>query len=198
MSCSPKIISKKWIQTKYWKEEKTAEEMAILKKVPSYYIQDLIRKYGLQKKKNRIKPKGKRNYVMPECERAKHRVQKHAKEVLVFKGKSKTPIGIFGSINSASKEFNLRREYIRDCLNPNKPRWSTKDYRFEHKKYKGEIIMERRNNLDFTLDLDNITRGLTAALPNYNTEEIMAHYIKKLQLVWEELGYIKQKDNYEK
>lgn len=185
MSYVPKIISKQWIQTKYWDEEKTAEEMAVLRKVTRYYIEDLIKKYELQKKKNGIQVKGKRNYVMPEHERAKHRVQKYAKEVLVFKGKSKNPIGVFCSINQVAKKFNLRREHIRDCLNQNKPRWTAKGYRFEHKKYRGEIIMERRNNLDFSLSLENITKGLTAGLPNYSMEERMEHYNKKLQLVWE-------------
>ncbi len=190
MSCSP-TISKNWIKTKYWNEEKTDYEMAAARKVSVYYIQDLIKKYDLGKRKNGIKLKGKKGYVMPEHEKAKHRVQPHAKEIVAFKGKSNQPIGTFRSINHAANELNLQRTHIRDCLNPKKSRWSSKGYRFEYKRYKGEIIVERRNNLDFSLEFEKVCVGLNAGLPNYPIEERIAHFNNKLQKVWVELGYIR-------
>ena len=65
---------------------------------------------------------------------------------------------------------------------------SQKGYRFEHKRYKGEIIVERRNNLDFTLEFEHITNGLTAKLPNYPYKERIEHYNRKINKVWQELG----------
>jgi len=186
-----KTISKQWIKRKYWDEQKTAEEMAALRGVSRHTINSLIRQYGLQKKKNGLKPKGKIGYTMPEDERAKHRVQKHSKAILVFKGKSKKPIYEFTSITAAANELNLRREHIRDCLNENKQRWSAKGFSFEYKRYRGEILYERRSKLDFSQDCENILKGLTANLPNYPLEERMEHYNRKVGRVLEDLGYIK-------
>lgn len=63
MSCNP-TISKNWIKKKYWEEEKTDVEMAAARNVSVYYIQDLIKKYDLGKRKNGIKLKGKKGYVI--------------------------------------------------------------------------------------------------------------------------------------
>jgi hypothetical protein len=189
MSLFPKPISKEWIKKKYWQEEKTADEMAALRKVKPSYIQDLIDRYDLSKKKHGIKIKGKRNYIMPEYEKVKHRVQPHAKEIVVYKGKAKTPIGTYRSINDAANKLGLCRNHIKDCLNPNKARWRSKGYSFGLKKYKGEIIIERRLNLDFTLEFEKVTTGLLAKLPDYPYEERINYYNKKLKQVFNELGY---------
>lgn len=181
-------ISKIWLKKKYWDEEKTDFEIAKIRKVPTTYIQELIRKYDLSKKKNGIKLKGKKGYSMPEKEKEKHRVQPHSKEIAVFKANSLKPIGTFRSINYAAQMLEVCRNHIKDCLNPNKKRWSTKGYRFEYKKYKGEIIVERRNNLDFTQSFEQITNGLTAKLPEYPYLERIAHYNKKINTVWQKLG----------
>ncbi len=181
-------ISKIWLKKKYWDEEKTDFEIAKIRKVPTTYIQELIRKYDLSKKKNGIKLKGKKGYLMPEKEKEKHRVQPHSKEIAVFKANSLKPIGTFRSINYAAQMLEVCRNHIKDCLNPNKKRWSTKGYRFEYKKYKGEIIVERRNNLDFTQSFEQITNGLTAKLPEYPYLERIAHYNKKINTVWQKLG----------
>ncbi len=181
-------ISKVWLKKKYWDEQKTDSEIAKIRKVPITYIQDLIKKYDLSKKKNGIKLKGKKGYSMPENEKQKHRVQPHAKEIAVFKINSFKPIGTYRSINYAAQILNICRNHIKDCLNPNIKRWSSKGYRFEYKKYKGEIIVERRNNLDFTQSFEQITNGLTARLPEYPYLERIAYYNKKINTVWQKLG----------
>jgi hypothetical protein len=184
-----KNISKEWLQTKYWLEELTDEEMAKARNVSVSFIRSLISKYGLQKKQNGVKLKGKKGYIMPEHEKAKHRNQKHAKEILVFKVKSKKPIGCFSSIASAATALNLKRQHISACLNPDNVKKTVKGYRFEHKRYKGEILIERRNNLDFSVSFEDVLTGLTVGLPNYPREERIAHFNKKLKNVWETLGY---------
>ena len=183
MSNNP-TISKDWLKNKYWIEHKTAKEMAELRKVTHTHIYDLIKKYDLSKRKNGIKFKGKLNYKMPEKEKAKHRVQKYSKSILVYKGKNTKVFKSFTSIAAAAKALGIRRENIRDCLNPLKSRNSSKKFKFELKKYKGEILIERRMNLDFTLEFDKVTVGLTANLPTYPYQERLEHYNKKLKNVF--------------
>ncbi|UTJ05413.1 hypothetical protein [Arcobacter roscoffensis] len=186
MSANP-TISKNWIKKKYWEEEKTAEEMAAMRKVKTSYVQALISKYNLTKKKNGIKRKGKKGYKMPESEKDKHKAQPHAKPINVFKVESKAFVGTYRSIAHAANELGLLRTHIKDCLNPCKPRWSSKGYTFEHRKYKGEIIIERRMNLDFTVEFEKVCVGLTSKLPDYPYQERIQHYNNKLAKVWEEL-----------
>ncbi len=188
-------ISKTWIKQKYWIEQKTSWEMAALRNVKESYIEDLIKKYDLAKKKNGIKAKGKQNYIMPEHEKAKHRVQKNAKEIVVFKGLGNKAIGTYTSINAAANDLGVRREHIRDILNPRKNRNTAKKYRFEYKKYKGEIIVQRRMDLDFSLEFEKVTIGLLVNLPRYPYEERIEHYNKKLKQVWENIELHKGKYN---
>lgn len=192
MSFYPKPISKEWIKKKYWKEELTVNEMANIRKVKPSYVQELIRRYDLGKKRNGIKFKGKQNYKMPDHEKMKHRKQPHAKEIVVFKGKTKKYVGSYRSINHAANELGLSRNHIKDCLNSKKPRWTSKGYSFSHKRYKGEIIIERRLNLDFTLEFEKVTNGLLVDLPNFPYEERIEHYNQKLRKAFYELGYTKK------
>jgi len=186
MSKNP-VISAAWIKRKYWIEHKTAKEMAELRKTKDTYIYDLIKKYNLSKKKNGIKFKGKLGYQMPEEEKAKHRVQKHAKEVAAYKARSGKFVGSYRSINAAAIALGLRREHVRDCLKPNKGRSTAKGYIFQYKKYRGEIIIERRMNLDFTLPFEKVTNGLLSNLPDYPYQERIDHYNKKVKQIFEEI-----------
>ncbi len=49
----------------------------------------------------------------------------------------------------------------------------------EEKRYKGEIIAERRRNLDFSLEFSKVCMGLTAGLPRYSRKDRISHYNKK-------------------
>ena len=55
----------------------------------------------------------------------------------------------------------------------------------EEKRYKGEIIAERRRNLDFSLEFDRVCIGLTTGLPKYSRKERINHYNKKISKIWE-------------
>ena len=55
----------------------------------------------------------------------------------------------------------------------------------EEKRYKGEIIAERRRNLDFSLEFDRVCIGLTAGLPKYSRKERINYYNKKISKIWE-------------
>ena len=55
----------------------------------------------------------------------------------------------------------------------------------EKKRYKGEIIAERRRNLDFSLEFNKVCMGLTAGLPKYSKRDRINHYNKKISKIWE-------------
>ena len=55
----------------------------------------------------------------------------------------------------------------------------------EEKRYKGEIIAERRRNLDFSLEFSKVCMGLTADLPRYSRKDRISHYNKKISKIWE-------------
>ena len=55
----------------------------------------------------------------------------------------------------------------------------------EEKRYKGEIVAERRRNLDFSLELNRGCVGLTVGLPSYSRKERINYYNKKISKIWE-------------
>ena len=62
----------------------------------------------------------------------------------------------------------------------------------EEKRYKGEIIAERRRNLDFSLEFSKVCMGLTAGLPRYSRKERINYYNKKISKIWESRRWKKQ------
>ena len=62
----------------------------------------------------------------------------------------------------------------------------------EEKRYKGEIIAERRRNLDFSLEFDRVCIGLTTGLPKYSRKERINYYNKKISKIWESRRWKKQ------
>ena len=55
----------------------------------------------------------------------------------------------------------------------------------EEKRYKGEIIAERRRNLDFSLEFSKVCMGLTAGLPRYSRKDRISHYNSRISKIWE-------------
>ena len=62
----------------------------------------------------------------------------------------------------------------------------------EEKRYKGEIIAERRRNLDFSLEFSRVCMGLTEGLPKYSRKERINYYNKKISKIWESRRWKKQ------
>ena len=62
----------------------------------------------------------------------------------------------------------------------------------EEKRYKGEIVAERRRNLDFSLEFGKVCIGLTAGLPKYSRKERISYYNKKISKIWEGIRWKKQ------
>lgn len=55
----------------------------------------------------------------------------------------------------------------------------------EEKRYKGEIIAERRRNMDFKLELKMICTRLTSGLPKHSRRDRINHYNQKISKIWE-------------
>ena len=62
----------------------------------------------------------------------------------------------------------------------------------EEKRYKGEIVAERRRNLDFSLEFSKVCMGLTAGLPEYSRKERIKYNNKKISKIWEKKKKKKQ------
>ena len=62
----------------------------------------------------------------------------------------------------------------------------------EEKRYKGEIVAERRRNLDFSLEFSKVCMRLTAGLPKYSRKERINYYNKKISKIWEGRRWKKQ------
>ena len=54
----------------------------------------------------------------------------------------------------------------------------------KRKKWRGEVIIQRRNDLDFSLPIYQVTNGLMAKLPDHPYHERIDHYNKKLKRVF--------------
>ena len=62
----------------------------------------------------------------------------------------------------------------------------------EEKRYKGEIVAERRRNLDFSLEFSKVSVGLTAGLPRYSRKDRISHYNSRISKIWESKRWKKQ------
>lgn len=158
-----KMISKQWLFKHYIELNWNAQMCADKRKVPLTQIRDLIKKYEIQKwkwKAHKVwnKPKlGKKFYKHAQ------KIMPHRKPIIAFRKVSTTGIetnhGTYMSINDCAKSLGLRREYIRDILNPNKKRWSTKGWYFKHKELNKiddkEFIIHRTNK-----KIEKIFKGL--------------------------------------
>ena len=188
---SSRNISKKWLIENYWEKQKTDEEIAKERKVPLGRVHKLIREYKLQKKLNGIKLKGKKNYVMPEEEKSKHIKQKQAKEIMQISIKTGKVIRSFTSIAEASRfKKGWGRRTIGKAVD--KENLTAYGFKWQTKKYKGEIIIERRINLNFKLDFEELQKeaiSLGTNIPEWNYEDRVKHYINKLNNVWEKQNY---------
>jgi hypothetical protein len=125
-----KTISKNWLMKHYIDLNWNAQMCADKRKVTIHIVRGLITKYKIQKwkyKAHKVWNKPKRSKKFYKHTQA---VMPHSKPVLIFHKDSDTPIFEEPSITAAAKKIKATREHVRDCLNPNKQRHSTKGFRF--------------------------------------------------------------------
>ena len=89
----------------YWEYKLTRDEIGNIVGMTHSQIQKRINKFGLGKKANGIKPKGKIGYKMPKKERAKHKMQKHSRAVLMIDPITNGVVKRFEVVEDAMREF---------------------------------------------------------------------------------------------
>ena len=62
----------------------------------------------------------------------------------------------------------------------------------EEKRYKGEIVAERRRNLDLSLEFSKVCIGLTAGLPRYSRKDRISHYNSRISKIRESRRWKRQ------
>jgi hypothetical protein len=112
-----KPLGKKWLKHHYWKLQKTFETIAIERKCNANWVCKEVRRHGLQKSKNGIKYRGKKNYIMPDIEKQKHHKQPHAKEICTISPFTLTIKHKYRSTIFAAKSNNTKPNRIRTAMN---------------------------------------------------------------------------------
>lgn len=120
------------------------------------------------------------------------------REIIVLQNKFYSKPLFFKDIQEVVKQLDLDEETVLENLSlPENEKEYVNGYIFVYKRYKGEILVDRRNNLDFTKEFEEVTAGLRANLPRYSYQDRIEHYNKKINLVWEKFG-IKEKRKWMK
>lgn len=190
----PKLIklNKKELKELYWKEEQTSIQIAKTLNCSAATIERALKRFDLLKIDNNIpKKRFKKKPISEEQKELLRQNNPNSKEIIVYR-KDYKKYKIFPSIAATLKELNLRRGNVCRCLKTG-IKATTNGYRFKIKKYKGELLVERRENLDFTREADQVTNGLITGLPKYPRKERIKHFNHKLRKVWLDLNYYKRK-----
>lgn len=123
-------VSKAWVKEHFIEKELSAKECARLAGCSVGHMQKSIQKYKLEKKRFGITTGNNQAHRRMIWKRNLANAQPNRKEVIVFSVDSDKPLFEAPSIMEASRKLNIRREHIRDCLNPNKPRKTAYNFRF--------------------------------------------------------------------
>jgi len=182
-------IGKQWLKLHYYDLNKTAAECAELKKCSVDRIYDYATKFGITKKQNGHY-KDKSMYVhsqagKPKSDEMKRKISKgqpNKRSIYMFNKKGRL-INTFESINGAATQMNVPRENINKCLRG--IRKSAGGYMWAYKLTYGEELHKRISNIDFSLPIEEMFKGVYAGLPQrLNRKEASMHYGQKLKAYW--------------
>ncbi len=123
-------VSKAWIKEYFIEKEFSARECAELAGCSLGHIQRCIQKYKLEKKRFGITTGNNQAFRRMVWKRNLANAQPNRKKVIAFSVDSDKPLFEAPSIMEVSRKLNIKREHIRDCLNPNKPRKTAYGFRF--------------------------------------------------------------------
>jgi len=107
--------SKSFLITQYWQLQKSVPMIAEEFGASVNFVWTKIREHGLQKQKNGIRLRGRRNYTMPDEEKAKRRNQPHAKRVTAIDAKTLEIKKTYRSI-TATEEDGFSREHVKRAV----------------------------------------------------------------------------------
>jgi len=110
------MLSRDILKKEYWDKQLTREAIAKKHKKSEAVISKLIKEYGLLKRKNGVKLRGKRGYVMPKEEREKHHFQPHAKRVVSIDPVTFEKVKVYRSLASTEEDGFISRN-VRRAMN---------------------------------------------------------------------------------
>lgn len=164
-------LTRKFLMTHYWHLKKTTEEIASELNVPDGWVNKEIRRLSMQKKKNGIKLKGRKGYVMPEDERAKHRAQPHAKPVVQICPETFKVVKEYTS-TGAVERHGFRRENVRKAI---RQAGLHNGYLWAHKGMEAPIINSAKNRgtLERKLQASKVVKPTKAELKRLYIDQNM-------------------------
>jgi len=73
-----------------------------------------------------------------------------------------------------------------DCYKPKTKIKKKEVYYDPRHKFAGEIIIQRREDINFTEELDHLSQKLISKIPSFSYEKRINHYNKKVRHVFKE------------
>jgi len=183
------VISKQWIKKNYIELNKTAQECATARGCSTDKIYDTAKRYGLTKKVNGVYEdkslfKHSQKGVSKSMDHKKKIMdsQPHRKVVQKISAKGRL-LAEYESIHQASKISGVQRENIRSCLHGKRKKAG--GFMWTFRRTYGEELIKRVSELDFTLPIDEMIKGVYVNLPKkMNREDATKYYNRKLKAYW--------------
>ncbi len=154
----------------YWKLKKTSKMIALKLNISESSVWMMIKECDLSKKKYKIKKRGRKGYKMPESEKAKHRIQPHAKKVVKINPYTFEILKTYRSI-SAVEEDGYNRENVRRAV---KTAGVHKDYLWAYNGLEeGTIRVAQKRNIEKKMKILNIKKPTKKELENMYLKDNM-------------------------
>lgn len=181
------MITAEWIQKHYIEQNLTTDECGKLLGITGGAVAYHARKFNLLKKDEFCcykDPRFNRRIGLKYSDEWKQNIklaQPHAKRVVRISKKGGRKV--YNTITEAALENGLFRENVKKaCQGKVK---TSGGYKWEYLRTYGEEIVHRLQNLDFTLNLEQMMSGVYAGLPErMDKQEAANYYTKKLKICW--------------
>ena len=108
-------LTEKFIKRYYWRENMTTYQIANELVVPERHIQAEIKRLGMKKRENGIKPRGKKGFKMPEEQKVKHRKQPHSRVTVQIDPETFKVLRTFSSTGAVERD-GWSRENVRKAI----------------------------------------------------------------------------------
>jgi len=127
-------VSYRWLKEHFIDKELSAKECAELIGCSVGHIQGCLQKHKINKKKFGITTGNNAAHRRMLWKRNIQQNQPNRKEVVVLRASDGAFVFECPSIAETSRKLNIKREHVRDCLNPKKQRHTADGFKFMFKK----------------------------------------------------------------
>ena len=109
-------ITRKFVIKYYWSGDMTTEQIAQALVVPNIWVQNEIKRLGMVKKENNIKPRGRRGWTAPPGYSEARRNQPHSRAVVQICPKTFSILRTFDATGAVERD-GWSRENVRKAIN---------------------------------------------------------------------------------